>query len=409
MQYLRPLITALAIATQPVLAAEEAHAAAPADAQYRYRYVSLDQAVLPDGFAFFGPAAVVNSGKVYGTLFRSDDPDGCFPAIGVWQDGRVRVVVDGGFAGSTNDKGTVAGRVVRDCSGQLALFRRSGVEVVPEPPGALFSSFGQITNSGNVLIESAFLEEGFRFSISLYRRGVVVPVNLGPGNVLFSNVNGSGGMIAGTYVQPGAGSLSDSTRAFRHLTSSGATTFLQPRPTERASWGVAIHDNGDVLGYSFLDGSVVGVWRNRPGNPFQTYLVEGTTEFPDISNRLLWNQSGLIVVTRTIDNKSYIVPRPGVALNVADLTDHPPAAGLGTDVTDLNDRGDLLGETFDPETGDTLDHFLLQRVGKGRPAIATQEVASTRRHAPLPPRLRRALHPELFEARMREKTKTVID
>ena len=93
---------------------------------------------------------------------------------------------------------------------------------------------------------------------------------------------------------------------------------------------------------------------------------------------------------------------------MADLTDHPPAAGLGTDITDLNDWGDLLGQTFDPDTGETLDNFLLQRVCQGRPATSTHTVASARRHAPLPRALQRALHPELFEERTHGKTASTI-
>ena len=307
-------------------------AAAAADTEYRYRYVSLDQAVLPDGFAFFSPAAVVNNGKVYGTAFRADDPDGCFPSVAAWQDGRVSILVEGGSAQTANNSGTVAGAVVRDCASRLALFQSSGVKLVPTPPEALFSFFPQLTDSGIALIQSFLLEEfRLRITLSLYRRGDVVPLDLGPGNALHSFVNGSGGIVAGTYIQPGSGSGSDDTRAFRFQTSSGTTTLLQPRPTERISWGQGVNNGGDVLGYSWNLDLVVGVWRNRPGDPFQTYVVENTPALPTISNRLLWNGSGLIVATLARDYNSYIIPRPGVALNVADLTDHLPA-GWGIDI-----------------------------------------------------------------------------
>ena len=263
---------------------------------------------MPEGFAFFSPAEVVDSGKVYGTLLRSDDPDGCFPAVGVWQDGRVRRLVDGGTAQAANSSGTIGGTVVRDCAGKVALFRRGGVKLIPTPPSALFSFVAQLTDPGVVLVRS-LVATGF--ADELYRRGRVIPLDLGPGNVLHSSIDRFGGRVAGTYIQPDSGSGSDDTRAFLYRTRSGTMRFLQPRPTEHVSWGLGIYDNGDVLGYSWNPGSVVGVWRNRPGRPFQTYLIEGTSQFPDVSNRLLWNKPGLIVITRTLSNSSYIVPRPG--------------------------------------------------------------------------------------------------
>lgn len=395
------IVMSLVCAAEIAIHAAWAEAGAPAHAQYRYHYISVDQAVRPDGFEFFSPAHVVDSGKVYGTLFRSDDPDGCFPAIGVWQEGRVRIVVEGGSAEAANNSGTVGGTVVRECAGKLALFRRRGAEPIPTPPNAFISFVAQLTDSGIAVISSFILPEG-RFVFELYRRGHALPVDLGPGSVDTPRVSEFGGIIAGTYVQPGSGLLSDDTRAFRHLTSLGTTTFLQPRPTERASWGQAIHDNGDVLGYSFLGGSVVGVWRNRPGNPFQTYIVENTPELPTVSSQLLWNGRGLIVVTGTRNSASYIVPRPGLALNLDDLIDQPPAAGVGMFITDLNDRGDLLGQAFDPDTGDILDNFLLERIRPGRPAISTPKVVSAHRQA-LRRNFQRALHPDQLVLRSRDK------
>src|SRR5689334_15971501 len=77
---------------------EKASAAAPADEQYRYHYISLDQAELPTGYEFFFPSSVIDNGRVYGTALRTDDPNGCSPSVAVWQNGRVSIVADG-FAG----------------------------------------------------------------------------------------------------------------------------------------------------------------------------------------------------------------------------------------------------------------------------------------------------------------------
>ena len=139
MRVLVPLVASVALSALTCFHAERAEAGVPTSAKYRYHYISLDQAELPGGFAFFSPAEVVDSGKVYGTLLRSDDPDGCFPAVGVWQDGRVRRLVDGGTRRPPTASGTIGGTVVRDCAGKVALFRRGGVKLIPTPPSALFS------------------------------------------------------------------------------------------------------------------------------------------------------------------------------------------------------------------------------------------------------------------------------
>ena len=95
--------------------------------------------------------------------------------------------------------------------------------------------------------------------------------------------------------------------------------MLDRLPTEPHAWGQAINRHGDVLGYSFVFGGLtrIGVWR---GATFQTYFVEGTPEFPTVSNRLKWNERGMIVITDTTDLNSYLVPRPNQRLNLADLT-----------------------------------------------------------------------------------------
>ena len=402
------LVTTVILSCIASLTAGKVEAGVSAEPKYRYHYVSLDQAVLPHGFAYFSPADVVDNGKVYGTLLRSDDPDGCFPSIGVWRQGRVSVLVDGARGGLASNSGTIAGEVVRDCVGKLALFRHVGVKLIPTPPDALFTFVDQLTNPGVALIESVFFEEGFvRSTLSLYRRGRSIPIDLGPGSAFSSpHITSFGGLVAGTYIQPGSASGANDTRAFRHHTSSGTTTFLRPRATEHVTWGQGIHQNGDVLGYSWNPGSVVGVWRNRPGNPFQTWLVEGTADFPTVSNRLLWNEPGLIVVTVTGNYNSYIVPRPGVSLNLADLT-APPPPRREMDIWDINDRGDLLGAHYDPDTGEYVGSFLLRRVGGHRAAALTPTVAAARHHAPLPRNLMGALHPELFQPRTNRKIGSV--
>ncbi len=77
-----------------------------------------------------------------------------------------------------------------------------------------------------------------------------------------------------------------------------------------------LNDKGDVLGYSFFFGGTerIGVW-DKTGQ-FKTYFVEGTPEFPTISNNLLFNDEGLIVITAVSAQEaekglSYVVQKPG--------------------------------------------------------------------------------------------------
>ena len=405
MRGLAQLATTFAVLGIACFHAEIAEAGKPAEAKYRYHYVSLDQAELPDGFTSFTGGKVVDSGKVYGTV---DDLDGCSPAVAVWQDGRVRVLVDGGEANTANDLGTAGGLVWRDCANFLAraaLFRRSGIKLLPPLPNDLFSFVFQLTNSGIAFLSSSSDTDS---SFFLYWRGRVLSPNFGPGSVRFTPRVNNFGVIGGTYVQPNSSPFNADTRAFR-LGPFGVKTLLDPRPTEPISWGESINNRGDVLGYSFIPNGreAIGVWRNRPGNPFQTYFVEGTPEFPTVSNDLLWNEPGLIVITGAYfssnDPDSYIVPRPGVRLNLADITDNLPV-GRVTLITDLNDRGDLLGFNFDPNSNDPAEDFLLQRVGDGRVAMPTLNVATTQRRPPSRAVSWRISHPELLAPRTHGKT-----
>jgi hypothetical protein len=105
--------------------------------------------------------------------------------------------------------------------------------------------------------------------------------------------------------------------------------------------------------------SALGVWR---GTKFHTYFVEGTPEFPTISNNLEWNERGLIVITgANNDLNSYLVLRPGLRLRLADLTEGP--LPIWTSIIDINDRGDLIGVGGESR-GDTSSYFLLRRVGR---------------------------------------------
>ena len=314
-----------------------------------YQYVSLDEAV-PEGFFFFDAAAITDSGRVYVTLLQCD-PD-CLTFVAVYHRGEMTVLHEG-FAVTGNNRGQIGGAVNDDMGlPQAALFTRSEVELLPRLPDEFLAAVIRLTNSGIALVES--LDPNFNGSYYLTKHDHVTPLNFGPDPARHFDINDRG-IISGTSSRP------EGDRAFRYDPSSGNFTVLEPLPTELESRGQAINNRGDVLGYSFVfDGlERIGVWR---GTEFRTYFVEGTPEVPTLSNRLLWNERGLIVITDTdpADLGSYLVPRPGVRLNLADLTEGP--LPVWTLIIDINNRGDLIG-IGGPQQFFADSAFLLRRVG----------------------------------------------
>jgi hypothetical protein len=85
---------------------------------------------------------------------------------------------------------------------------------------------------------------------------------------------------------------------------------------------------------------------------FQSYFVETTD-----SNQLLFNNNNQIVVTLVSPpGTSYLIPQPGVRLDMAALVDNLPAGQDVRVVTDMDDQGDVIGMSS------TGNNFLLQRI-----------------------------------------------
>ena len=243
---------------------------------------------------------------------------------------------------------------------QAALFHEHGeVELLPRLPGELTSHVLRLSDSGIALVES--LNEKYESTIYLYRKGKTKFVSFPFTDVRYLDINDRG-QIAGTHISE----VDGANRGFRMDPFSGGTTELRPLPTEKHSWGLGINNSGAVLGYSFVFSGLerIGVW-DRKAN-FKTYFVEGTLEHPNISNRLLWNDRGLIVITfsskpEPATSGSFLVPKPGVRLDVGDLVN----GGIQpwTLIADINNKGDLIGEggalPFNIE-----DAFLLKRTGR---------------------------------------------
>ena len=144
--------------------------------------------------------------------------------------------------------------------------------------------------------------------------------------------------------------------------------LLEPLPTEPDAWTMGINNRDNVLGYSFIGGATerIGVWDAK--GKFHTYFVEGTPEFPTVSNILRFNDNNEILITFvtrpfTEFRNSYLVPKPGIRLNLADLVTGAPAE-LGLFPSAINNQGNILGHAG-PFFFFELDNFLLERIGLG--------------------------------------------
>jgi len=338
--------------------------------EFRYYWVSLDQVELPPGFIEFFPVAINNSGRIYGDGIECSNAtcDSILSHIAVYADGAVTVLQPGNVY-AANEGGAIGGSVLIDPTNyieQAALFRGDQVELIPPQPGEVRSAVIALNDQGTALVESDDALD--RRTFLLYSKGQTTPLNFGPTitSPAATGMNNQG-IISGIGLNQ-----FDELRGFRFDPRTGETTVLNPLPTEPRALGLGINNRGDVLGYSFVSNRLerIGVW-NRKGE-FQTYFVEGTPEFPTISNSLRFNDNNLIVITRVVritppferNKNSYLVPKPGVRLNLADLVENPPLGLCLSSIGDINNRGDMIG--FDG-CGISSFSFLLQRISATGP------------------------------------------
>lgn len=309
-----------------------------------YHYTSLAGAPLPDGFIFNDLTVGLDDvDRVYGNSYDSD----FVPHVSRWALGKTTVLqTRPSFARVVNSLGVVGGSVLTDpvnFTEQAAIFTGRRAEIIARQPGEVSSYVVALNRLGSALVAS--LDGSGHVTYLLYASGHSSVLTFGTNitNPEPRQIDDEG-FIAGTE-QPTGGPA----RAFRYSPFTRTSTVLEPLLTELDAWGLGINDRVDVLGYSFNPAATerIGVWDRL--NHFHQYFVEGTPEIPTVSNRLLFNEQNLIVITAvsapaTDIGKSFIVPRPGVRINLADLVDEPPTeAGPFNIVTAENNRGSVVG------------------------------------------------------------------
>lgn len=323
-----------------------------------YNFVDIEPSI-PTGIQFFDPIGLTNDSRVFGTAY--DDVAG-MPHVAVF-DGKKMTVLQDGMLFATNRIGVVAGAVVQDPVNfllQAAVFRGRAVELIPRLIGEVSSQAVAINDVGAVIVTST--DQNGRVTLAIYQYGKIRPLDAAHdmARAFSFSINNFGTI---TFTDTGSGP------GYRVDARTGQETVLRPLPGDSAAYALQINDRGDVLGYSFGAAEErVGVW--HPNGNFQTYFVEGTPAFPTISNALRFNESNVIVISEVqfpADEvlNSYLVPSPGVRLNLASLVRNvpPDEGGIGS-VVGINDFGNMTG-TMWIGYRDVVNPFLL-RMGDAR-------------------------------------------
>ena len=296
-----------------------ANAVSQANAEvFRYRYVNLDQIVVPEGYMFFSPfGGLDDRGRLFGTLY-----DEFFTKfeIAYYQHGKfVKTGAPNTEALQVNNKSSVLAWFPDNPLTRLRIYRGNQFkEVITD---SLFIKPLWLNDRDEVLFSDPLLgnffsgHEGF----ILFKKGVLTEgkFQLPPGKkAYFSNdvigfcscdksplMNRFGeisGTLSGTYPLD----FREETQAFRHHADTGKTQVLNHLPGDRFAWGGTINNKGNVLGYSFRFSPSyvehVGVW-DRQGR-FKTYYT--TDDVFNSSNMLVFNDNNVIAVSNIHPSRS---------------------------------------------------------------------------------------------------------
>jgi hypothetical protein len=345
--------------------------------QPRYRYVPLNEQLPPefiDSYSGLYPFKVNNKGVVYGTGFAYGDPvnftDPCW-AVLEWRDGALEVIYRGLFLAHTaNEFGLIGGGVFdfETYTEKAALLYRGRLTML-DHPGESSSYVARVTNTAIALVRSETYEPEFVLAYRLYRLGRTIPVAAGltpseaPLPSSDPDINDLG-VIGGSAFLSGQPPDVLPLRAIR-VAPSGRSTILDPIPPNNYSDGKAINSRGDVLGYSRIRATPlvrdhrIGVWR---GKTFQTYHelkeIAGVPNYLISDLGLLWNERGLIVALEGGLGRTFILPKPGERIDLADVVENESSYFRFNNVTDLNELGDMTGWA----QFDIANAFLLERL-----------------------------------------------
>lgn len=304
------------------------------------RFLQVDVTAAPAGLDGWSPFGLSDAADVYGDGFSCNAQGVClFVLLRRSPQGRFVTVARNFVGNDVNAGGDVGGCVIDPVTqaSQAAIARASGrIELIPKLPGETSSCVDQLSNNRIAVVTS--VDQASTVTVYVWDRGRILPFTVADATITDINDRAQ---ITGIIQTPGAN------RAYRFDAFAQTTTVLEPVPPDPNAWGMAINQAGDVLGYSFtFDGTErIGHWNLR--NLFEVSFVEGTPQFPTVSNQLVWNERGVIIISFSLnDPNTYLVPRPGVRLALADLVINGP-----TDTTlfvfQENNSGDFVATSQD--------------------------------------------------------------
>jgi hypothetical protein len=302
------------------------------------RYKQVDITAGPANLDGWFPRGLTPQGEVIGQASDcNEDFSVCLQfLVKRRSNGEFTVLEENFLVNDVNSRGDSGGCTTvpgNPFAGQAGIVRVNGtLELIPPLPGEMSSCVSNVSDSGIAFVAST--DPDFNTSVYVFDRGRRRPFEVV--NVVVNDINDHAQIAGIQFTNP--------TRAYRFDARAQTTTILQPVAPDPESFGFAINRQGEVLGTSFdFDGTIqrIGKWNRK--NQFETSVIGGTGNpaFPVITNSLTWNEQGLIVLSNTDDGNAYLVPSPGVRLNLADLVKNGPVASL-LQVIAVNDRADLV-------------------------------------------------------------------
>jgi hypothetical protein len=302
-----------------------------------FRYTQIDITAAPRNTDNWFPRGLSDHGEVVGQATDCNEDFTVCRQFAVKRrvNGQFTVLEEDFFVNDVTSRGDAGGCTTHPVNfeGQAGIVRANGtLELIAPQPGEMSSCVIKLSDAGVAFVSST--DPDFVTSVYILDRGQRRPFTVQ--NSTVNDINDRAELAGIQFFDPN--------RAYRFDARAQTTTLLQPVAPDPQSWGFAINRQGEVLGTSFnFDGSIqrIGKWNKK--NQFETSVIGGTGNpaFPVITNSLSWNEQGLIVLSNTDDGNAYLVPSPGVRLNLADLVRNGPAPTF-VQVIAVNQRGDIV-------------------------------------------------------------------